>query len=108
MPWRINIQTDGPAVQKVGVHWPYARTDGRAVCGVTQQGRPAPAEAQQRLGLRHGELRRPGREPRAPGPGSPAKSRETRRPQPASRFAGQLPRRGSRGAVGSGSLFGVQ
>lgn len=78
MPWRINIQTDGPAGEKVGVHWPYARNRRKGSLGGDTAGETGTRRGAEALEV---TPRRTG----SPGPWKP--SEVTGDAQPAARVA---------------------
>lgn len=74
MPWRINIQTDGPAGEKVGVHWPYARNRNRrkGSLGGDTAGETGTRRGAEALGVTPRRTARPGAGAPSPGPWKPS------------------------------------
>lgn len=85
MPWRINIQTDGLAVQKVGVHWPFAWNRRKGSLRGDTAGETGTRRGAEALGVTPRRTVPPGAGAPSPGPWKP--SEVTGDAQPAARVA---------------------
>lgn len=96
MPWRINIQTDGPAGEKVGVHWPYARNRRKGSLRGDTAGETGTRRGAEALEVTPRRTARPGAGAASPGPWKPSEVTGDAHASPGSSHAGA---RGAQSAV---------